>query len=313
MIHCGDDFPKYTEQRLKKWNVSLSIHKEMNQSSTRGLLEYRDTTFGRKKPLSSINPSDLLTLFPAKDFKYTTPLISVTEPDLDNTPLLRSESYHYLTSPEDIPNRISTLLALREKSNIPERPLLIWEPLPLSCIPSNLNPCLSAVQSVDIFSPNHLELAALFSIPASEASKKHVIEDLAMKVLTHGVGSDGKGTIVIRAGEHGCFILAGDIQGTWIPPFYSFDSDGKQDRKVIDATGAGNAFLGAFAIGLLKTHDRVLAACYGAVGASFALEQVGMPALEVDEEEGELWNGVHVLTRLEEFLSEKFEALNSKF
>lgn len=297
MIYCGDDFPKSTEQRLRNWNVSLTIRKESNQFSTRGLLEYRDPTFGREKSLLAINTSLLTDPVSSQRFQiHNSPPLSHGSRPRQHT----SSQIKIISLPE---KSGKALLTLRENSGVHTRPLLIWEPHPLSCISSNLDSCLSAVQSVDIFSPNHLELAALFSIPTADTSNKHVIEDLATKVLSHGVGPDGKGTVVIRAGEHGCLILAKDIPATWLPPFYPFDSEGKQDGKVIDATGAGNAFLGAFAIGLLKTGDRMSAACYGAVGASFALEQVGMPMLGDYGQDDESWNGVHVLTRLQEYLS----------
>lgn len=71
---------------------------------------------------------------------------------------------------------------------------------------------------------------------------------------------------------------------------------------MVDPTGAGNAFLGAYAVGYLETGSVIEAACYGSVGASFAIEQVGMPEKTLDGDE-ELWNGVNVLSRLREYTS----------
>lgn len=106
--------------------------------------------------------------------------------------------------------------------------------------------------------------------------------------------------VVIRAGEHGSLVTAHDLPLTWVPPFYG---SATKDEKIVDPTGAGNAFLGAYAVGFLKTGDIVRAACYGSVGASFALEQVGMPEKGGDGDGEELWNGVSIFGRLEEYLS----------
>jgi sugar/nucleoside kinase (ribokinase family) len=105
-------------------------------------------------------------------------------------------------------------------------------------------------------------------------------------------------TIVIRAGEHGCLICDHDLKSTWLPPFYESGPEGGHNPRVVDPTGAGNAFLGGYAVGYLTTGDHIEAACYGTVAASFALEQVGVPVL-VAGRDGETWNGERVLGRLE--------------
>jgi ribokinase len=44
---------------------------------------------------------------------------------------------------------------------------------------------------------------------------------------------------------------------------------------IVDVTGAGNAYCGGFLVGLAETGDLGQAGRYGAVSASFALEQFG--------------------------------------
>lgn len=52
---------------------------------------------------------------------------------------------------------------------------------------------------------------------------------------------------------------------------------------VVDPTGAGDAFCGGFLVGLARTNDPVQASLYGAVSASFVIEEFGvMHALHVD-------------------------------
>lgn len=244
----------------------------------------------------------MLIHHPAKDFKYTTPVLAVQEDNLKHTTLLASKLFHLLAGPEDLKARVSKLLALRAEAGIEERPLIIWEPSPLSCGPENLEACMEAAASVDILSPNHLELAKLFSEPHSDVLDKNKIEVLASKWLDRGVGPDGNGSVIVRAGENGCFISNRNDLSAWLDPFYSLMSEETPNPNIVDPTGAGNAFLGSYAVGYLETGSVIKAACYGSVGASFALEQVGMPRRSVQGNE-ELWNGDNVLSRLEQYMS----------
>lgn len=153
---------------------------------------------------------------------------------------------------------------------------------------------------MDVFSPNHLEIARLFGISESADYKKPDIEKLALEVLRQGVGPEGNGVVLVRAGEMGCLVQSRKVAPKWLPPFYGEGMGKEQSYKVVDPTGAGNAFLGAYSIGYLRTEDIIEAACYGSVAASFALEQVGMPTTSKEGDQ-ELWNGVNVLKRLQEY------------
>ncbi|KAJ5450720.1 uncharacterized protein N7458_007169 [Penicillium daleae] len=244
----------------------------------------------------------MLISCPAKDFEYTTPVITVQEESLKHTPFLASRAFHYLAGPEHLKARVSKLLALRAEAGIHERPLIIWEPAPLLCRPENLDACLEAAASVDVFSPNHLELAKLFSKSHSDVIDKKKIEDFASKCVDRGVGPDSNATVIVRAGENGCFISNRNNLSTWLDPFYTMMPGEEPNSKIVDPTGAGNAFLGSYAVGYLKTGSVTKAACYGSVGASFALEQVGIPRVSVQLNE-ELWNNASVLSRLQEYMA----------
>ncbi|KAF7720116.1 ABC transporter D family protein [Penicillium ucsense] len=228
----------------------------------------------------------------AKDFQYTTALLSIQEDNLKQTPLLASHAFHYLVAPADVKVRIPQLLALREEAGITGRPLIVWEPSPLFCGAELLEDVMQAASVVDVLSPNHLELARLFSVTLSEGFNRATIEGLAARCLERGIGPQGEGTIVVRAGEHGCFLSSRKIRSVWLDPYYSETLGKESDAKTVDPTGAGNTFLGSYAVGYLQTRDVVTAACYGSVGASFAMEQVGTPCLEAQGDH-ELWNGVN--------------------
>ena len=197
-------------------------------------------------------------------------------------------------------HRVQSLLDVRESEGLSELPLIAWEPAPLFCKPDNLVSCLKAACVVDVISPNYLELLAFFGRPRDARFDKHEIESLVMQFLEKGIGSTGKGVMIVRAGEHGCMVASRDIRPTWLPPFYEMGSE--PNTKVADPTGAGNAFLGAYTVGFLRTGDAVKAACYGVVGASFALEQMGIPKISAVGEH-EFWNGAKVSSRLSEYVS----------
>lgn len=221
---------------------------------------------------------------------------------LKDSPLLASKSFHFLEGPQELKSRVSMLHSLRREAGIAETPLIIWEPGPLFCKAENLNACLEAASMVDVFSPNHLELLSLFEeCPTSEIDNTK-IEELTRQFLDAGIGPERSGTAIIRAGERGCMIWRSGDSPKWLPPFYQKTSRTKPEPEIVDPTGAGNAFLGAYAIGYLRTGDPVQAASYGAVGASFALEQISVPQSNLNEA-GERWNGTTVLSRLQEYKS----------
>lgn len=81
---------------------------------------------------------------------------------------------------------------------------------------------------------------------------------------------------VIRAGEEGCFILSPTQKPMWLLPYCSKRGLGKEEpsEKIVNPPGAGNAFLGALTVELQTTNGSLRGrACYGARGASYALEQ----------------------------------------
>ena len=158
---------------------------------------------------------------------------------------------------------------------------------------------------VDIFSPNHIELARIVGKHVPLMPNEKFFEDLCAPFFTHRDSeSNPQGALVVRAGDQGCFVKSQSEQ-RWLPAYYAPRDSVEAttcSSKVIDTTGAGNAFLGAFTIGLLLSpDDTVFAACAGNVAASFVVEQVGVPALSFTEDGTELWNGKDVSTRFQDY------------
>jgi sugar/nucleoside kinase (ribokinase family) len=159
---------------------------------------------------------------------------------------------------------------------------------------------LRSCKLVDIFSPNHIELGYLVQGRKeyySTTFSKSTIETFANKFFSSGIGQNRGGCAVIRAGEHGALTLSSSTGPEWLPPFYSNPSP-----KVVDPTGAGNTFLGAFCATLRETGDLREASIRGTVAASYALEQFGLPRFSpVSSDSDENWNGSSVSARVDEF------------
>ncbi|KAJ8112257.1 hypothetical protein ONZ43_g5434 [Nemania bipapillata] len=280
IVATGCDLPDSTIQLLQSWGMTLLLVRDEEKPCTRGLLQYEDDAFSRNT------------------FSYVTPPLRPSPTHLASSSLLYAASFHFLAVPADLENQVSTLLRMREEQGIKERPLIVWEPAPLGCDSVNLESHFKACAMVDVFSPNRSELRYLIEGKNQDevGFSRSTVEAHASRFVEAGIGPNKKGLAVIRSGEHGVLILSKKREAEWLPTFYE-----KGSSKVIDATGAGNAFLGAFAVTLQETNDPREASLRGSVASSYALEQFGPPKLTPSSSPlGELWNGSSVLWRLQE-------------
>jgi sugar/nucleoside kinase (ribokinase family) len=107
-----------------------------------------------------------------------------------------------------------------------------------------------------IFSPNETEAQSLVG-PGEPL-------DLIRRLVEAGAE-----VVALRQSANGATVHRADTGETWhIPAF---------ETRIVDPTGAGNAFCGGFLAGWVQTGDIRLAGLYGAVAASFLVEQVGLP------------------------------------
>ncbi|KAI1505070.1 Ribokinase-like protein [Biscogniauxia marginata] len=272
-VLAGQDFPKPIIALLKGWDITVDINVDNDRLSTRGQLEYHDETFN------------------CKSFRYLTAPLQPAPRHLPAT-LLSSRSFHMLLAPENVLPYIDELTRLRWQRGLEQRPLIVWEPLPAKCSKDHLDKHLQACGSVDVFSPNHLELLALFG-EVNEPFNSSLIETCAARLLTPKP-PPAVSAIVIRAAEHGCFLTDGYTK-KWLPPFHS-DAD-----KVVDVTGGGNTFLGAFTTAFQRTRDLTESAIQASVAASFAIEQIGLATKTMNQNSEELWNGVTVSQKLDAY------------
>ena len=201
------------------------------------------------------------------------------------------------------------ILDYRQAAGITVRPWLFWEPEGNLCFPETLDAHIRVCRLVDVFSPNRFELAAFFGSDINSPPRESAIMEWCTFFLEHGIGPSSTGTIIVRADVQGCFVMSHNQPFRRLPAYYEPQPQKEStpmpssQEKVIDPTGAGNAFMGGFAIGFVETGDVIKAISYGAVSSSFALEQIGIPRRAVAEDGSELWNGDCVSSRLDLYLS----------
>ncbi|KAF2231030.1 Ribokinase-like protein [Viridothelium virens] len=302
IVDEGDDFPSEVREEVDKWQTGCRFRKRKGLT-TRGWNGYTEEGI--------------------REFRYTTPKLRLDASDL-SPDLLASRSFHFICSSERCISMTQNILSSRSTSFDvpPPRPILIWEPVPDLCVPSELETCKRACKTVDVISPNDSELLSFFERAKVYGEDRwRAVERCAEELLRDGVGVEGKGSVIVRAGKEGCYVATLDLNSKvgskWLPAYH------KDASRVLDPTGGGNAFLGGFAVGLLGTREKdelkklVEAAAYGSVAASLCIEQVGVPKREKGWQESETrwqtgdtgwqevetWNGIDVKQRLKEFKS----------
>lgn len=112
------------------------------------------------------------------------------------------------------------------------------------------------LQGVNIFHPSEEELRALFWGESND------LWEMAQKVSEHGPQ-----IIVVKRGGLGQMVYDAAGKHRYEIPAYP--------ARLVDPTGAGDAFCGGFLAGYQRTNDPLLAALHGNVSASLKIEGTG--------------------------------------
>ena len=278
------------------------------------------------------------------DFRYTTPKLRLNQDSLSD-PLLLSNTFHIICSATRCIELVHGILrrrnALLQAQNInpatqsPDtRPIFVWEPVPPLCTPEELPNLYKAARFVDVLSPNALELAGYFG-KKSWDGKKESDREMVNNIVSSGIGPEGTGLLVVRAGKDGSYTYCQE-RSLWLPAYHNADST--LVSPVIDPTGAGNCFLGGLAQGMVSEGrptiedteytlrksegwsdianawkgDRrpiPMALICATVAASYVVEQVGLPILSSSQEGEELWNGIGFSQRIRLYIKKMLETL----
>lgn len=141
---------------------------------------------------------------------------------------------------------------------------LLWEPEQAFMVAAQHDAFVAALPLADVVTPNHLEASLVYGESDPVLLLRRMLEG-------------GAAAAALRMGEAGSMAaVRGDSRVLRVPAV--------PVSEIVDMTGAGNTYGGALLVGWHETHDLVAAAAYGAVAASFCLEQLGVldwsPALE---------------------------------
>ncbi|RMZ77851.1 hypothetical protein DV737_g4139, partial [Chaetothyriales sp. CBS 132003] len=290
IVDRGSDFPDQLAAVIGSWQTSVVYRINAGRLTTRAWNGYGANQH--------------------RAFKYLTPKQRLDEQDLSDAQILAS-SFHMVCSPTRC---LSLCTGLRNRRSELDRdaapPIIVWEPVPDLCVPEELENLRQAASSVSVVSPNGEEFASFFSSPR--------LDHIAM--VDHVLGRQSDSSVrqpafVIREGAQGSFLVTRDS-------YIHFRAYHQNNVGVVDPTGGGNTFLGALAIALtgnavlgpeavsppgqgwsLSKELAVLvcAVVHATIAASFAIEQVGVPAVAKDQPD--LWNGQSYTGRFQQYLT----------
>jgi sugar/nucleoside kinase (ribokinase family) len=133
-------------------------------------------------------------------------------------------------------------------------PYILYEPWDQFCLPENFDAFMELARQCDAVSPNLSEARQLTGLNEPEAIAAHLL-DSGVPLLALRMGAEGS-LIASRSGER-LRVPAAPVD------------------RVVDVTGAGNAFCGGWITGMVETGDLGTAARRAAVSAALAIRQYG--------------------------------------
>ncbi len=149
---------------------------------------------------------------------------------------------------------IEYLGRLARKYDVP----FMLDPAPARALPPEL------LRNVTWLTPNETETRIMLGAGTSillEAGSKGPIRAAADELLSRGVTN-----VVLKLGEKGVYVAMGAGERTHVPAFLV---------KAVDTTAAGDAFNGAFAVGLMQGSTPAEAARYGCAVAGISVTRAG--------------------------------------
>lgn len=269
IIDKGSDFPEKVEREIKEWNTGVKWNNDESRLTTRGINFYGE---------------DGVRLF-----KYKTSKKVLVAEDLIGDPVLKnSKSVHIIS----IFERCNDIVEAMSQHRASESPVYIYEPLPDACVESNFRILKKVLPKIHVFSPNLHEACGLLGI----SDKVTAIEDAEAIASCFLLLMDpSKACVVIRCGKMGCYVKTPNH----LVAYPAFHTD---QLKVVDETGGGNLFCGAFITALVQSYfDYTYAAVCASTVSGCVIESFGMPKLSV-EAGVEKWNGLSYVDRIYQYI-----------
>ena len=132
---------------------------------------------------------------------------------------------------------------------------ILWEPAQRYMRPENRAEFVTLLPLADVVSPNLAEAAAIYGIYEAE-------------MLVQMMLRDGAPMVALRMGDRGSLVASQSSQMIAVPA--------EPIETIVDETGAGNMYCGAFLVAWCHSHDLATAARVGKLAGKAALNQCGL-------------------------------------
>ncbi|KAI0551030.1 hypothetical protein F4679DRAFT_190809 [Xylaria curta] len=234
--------------------------------------------------------------------------------------LLAAKVFHFCCVPSVVLRQLRYLIQYRNddidvKLDMPD---VVWQPVHVKAapeVPENKKEQMSFAQTlesyravlilVNVFMLSYQELGDIaggvgYPIASEEQDIRKSVEILANTFPPNSIGIVGDGVLIVCCEPFGYYYRRGKEKG-WVKAYSQYPDS----KTIADFTGGGSAFLGAFAIALKEGINLRESCLRGAVAASFAMEQFGLPILSWRHAtrggniaKREFWNSDRALHRL---------------
>lgn len=174
----------------------------------------------------------------------------VTPEDIFENQAIIRDAGIVLTQLEIPPQTVECLSALCARDNVP----LVLDPAPARKLPRRV------LEQVDWFTPNETE-AGFFGTENGDYSGSQVPSETAEMLLRMGCRG-----VVLKMGSNGCYLASQTGLREFLPAFAV---------KAVDTTAAGDAFNGAFAVGLMLGNSPRESARFAAGVAAVSVTRIG--------------------------------------
>ncbi|QEU58709.1 Mak32 [Kluyveromyces lactis] len=280
IVDRGMDFPKQLTETIESWDTGCVFRDDKRRLTTRGYNVYGANDFRSFKylaPKKRIDVSDWCESFGVKAVQ-------------------RVSCYHLLCSAERVADILDKLAEeLSFEGTLKTGQTFIWEPIPDLCSVEYLEEIKNLLNGPYhfIFSPNAEEGARMLgeTEPTELTDCSTILLKLAALIKPGNI-------CVLRCGKEGSLALICNKNPSNDDiihfPAYHY----KTPECVIDPTGGGNTFLGAFAFAYAMCKDISIASICGNIAAGCAIEQIGVPS-----HNGMHWNKTTFADRLLYYLS----------
>ncbi|TRX96059.1 hypothetical protein FHL15_003201 [Xylaria flabelliformis] len=264
------DYPVKLFDTLGLWNVAIATRHYYNLPINRVHIRYE-------------NQDRLQRTVSHQDPPYA-PVVR----NLRGNSLLTARVFHLSCVPCVVIRQLRYLIEYRKRIGI-HPPNVVWQPVHVRAAPEDpgdkeeasfketLESYLAVLPLVGVFCLSYQELGDIvggvgYPIASEEQDVRKSVETLAETFPRSGIGIVGDGVLIVCCEPFGYYYRQGKDQG-WVKAYSQYSNR----KTIVDFTGGGSAFLGAFTVALRDGINLRDSCLRGAVAASFAMEQFGLP------------------------------------